>query len=503
MKRTWTVLLAVLLAMTAGCTYVRNFLIPPPSSSAGFESSSASAGPSAPTRGPAERLLLLGQVYGQPGATAIAIRDGKIRYVGPQAGVQAHIGPSTQTERQLDAIALPPLRDSHVRLTEQLQVMDGVDCSRVTSLAQLQTRLSTASDGLAPGDWLWVHSVPAGLWAELTHHKINQIADFRPMVLVHTDGNQGWLSPAAAQLLPKSWQMAPNTAVPLTDGAWLRQVRAALPAQRVERQKPLLVQALTAARQQGWSELDAVDCSLATATALVQLAGEGRLPLTVRVWLTVHDGQWADLVTTPQWVALLRRRYQIGEVQLAGIAAELPALPLAGAPTATAADHLAWAQAGGLSLLLHADQPEALQAAIAAVVQARSTQPNGIAIRLDSPFAVAESVLLPLRGLGVQCGLQPPERPATALSIDRVRALCPVVLGSGLPVGMAAPADVVAAAGGEMVDLLWSGLQQQPPLEPAAAFSPGMPADFVVWKAKAAGAQQPVLSVVAGQVLVL
>jgi predicted amidohydrolase YtcJ len=377
-----------------------------------------------------------------------------------------------------------------------------VDASKVTSLPQLQTRLAAVSDGLAAGDWLWVHGAPAALWAELTPDKVDQIAGVRPIVLVHTDGKQGWLSPAAAQLLPKSWQFAPKTAVHLADAARLHQVRAALPAQRVERQKPLLVQALAAARQQGWSELDAVDCSLATATALVQLAGEGRLPLTVRVWLTVHDGQWPDLVTTPHWVALLRRRYHIGEVQLAGITAELSALPLAGAPADTGADHLARAQASGLPLLLHADGPAALQTAIAAVVQARAAQPNGIQIRLDSPFAVAESLLVPLRGLGVQCGLQPPERPVGALALDRVQALCPVVLGSGLPVGMAAPADVVAAAGGELVDLLWSGLQQQPPLEPAAAFSPGMPADFVVWKRPSPGHYQAAVSVVSGQVVV-
>jgi hypothetical protein len=59
MKRTWPIVLSVALLVSSGCTYVRNFLIPPPSSSAGFESSEASAGPAASSRGPAQRLVLV------------------------------------------------------------------------------------------------------------------------------------------------------------------------------------------------------------------------------------------------------------------------------------------------------------------------------------------------------------------------------------------------------------------------------------------------------------
>ena len=70
----------------------------------------------------------------QPDATALAVRSGKIAYVGDDAGAQGWIGKNTRVLRLKGVTVLPGLIDTHIHL------MDGALAIDHCTLGDKQTR---------------------------------------------------------------------------------------------------------------------------------------------------------------------------------------------------------------------------------------------------------------------------------------------------------------------------------------------------------------------------
>lgn len=111
---------------------------------------------------PADLVLLHGQIHtsdeAQPVAQALAVKDGRLVYVGADAGAAGFIGPATRIEDAQGRVVLPGLVDAHVHPT----ATPALDVCNLTSEALSLDALAARVGGCiahyrpAPGQWLAV-----------------------------------------------------------------------------------------------------------------------------------------------------------------------------------------------------------------------------------------------------------------------------------------------------------------------------------------------------------
>jgi predicted amidohydrolase YtcJ len=136
----------------------------------------------------------------QPQATALAVVDGKIAYVGDEQGAQAWIGKDTRVLRANKATMLPGLIDSHIHLMEGSLSLDS--CSAGDAQLTIEGLAPIIRDCVAknPGDgWVIVESINgAGFKAD--RRALDAIVAERPLLLWGADGHSGWTNSAGLRL---------------------------------------------------------------------------------------------------------------------------------------------------------------------------------------------------------------------------------------------------------------------------------------------------------------
>ena len=160
----------------------------------------------APTRpnASAKLVILDGAVItenpAQPQASALAVRDGKIAYVGDAAGARRWIGSDTRVLRVAGATVLPGLIDSHIH------VMEGALSQSACPFADAQLDVAQIAPNIrdsaarTPGTgWVMVVQLnAAGFHAD--RHDLDAILPDRPLLLWAADGHDGWVNSAALRL---------------------------------------------------------------------------------------------------------------------------------------------------------------------------------------------------------------------------------------------------------------------------------------------------------------
>lgn len=136
----------------------------------------------------------------QPTAAALAVRGGKIAYVGDSAGAETLIGPQTRVLRLKGESVWPGLIDSHIHLMEGALSMDA--CTSDDAYLPLEGLESVIRDCAArtPGDgWVVVQNINgAGLKADA--RALDRIVAKRPLFLWAADGHVGWVNSAGLKL---------------------------------------------------------------------------------------------------------------------------------------------------------------------------------------------------------------------------------------------------------------------------------------------------------------
>lgn len=144
----------------------------------------------------ADLLLLHGNLYtgetAQPRAEAIAVRAGRIVFVGADAAVAAWRGPQTRVVDLAGRTLVPGLNDAHMHLAGVGFRELSFNLEGTRSLAELQDRLRARAKETPAGRWL----VGSG-WIE-THWSppvfpragdLDAVAADRPVVLTRADGH--------------------------------------------------------------------------------------------------------------------------------------------------------------------------------------------------------------------------------------------------------------------------------------------------------------------------
>ncbi len=287
---------------------------------------------------PADLVLTGGRVWtadpSQPWAEAVAVRDGRVVFVGRDADAARLKGPKTQAIALRGRLVTPGFEDAHLHLMSGARNLERVDLSEETTLTGLQERIRQFAQANPKSPWVvgrgWVYgSFPGGL---PTREQLDAAVPDRPAYMDCYDGHTGWANSKALALagITRDTQDPQNGAVvrdPLTGeptGA-LKEAAGSLvedkiPEPDAERLYALLLQALallnrtgiTAVQDAGWTPEE-----VARFLPLLERArAEGRL--TVRARLTV-DMPPDDPGTAIAEATRLRDRYRDGPIVFGGV----------------------------------------------------------------------------------------------------------------------------------------------------------------------------------------
>ena len=150
-----------------------------------------------PAQAPADLVILGGDIQtmdGEGRASALAVRDGKIAYVGDDAGVKPQIGANTQVVDAKGMTVLPGLIDSHIHAAEGALGLGGCSLEdqqlTVEAAGKVIRECLTQDQGKS---WLVVGEVnSAGFRAD--HKALDAIVADRPLFLWGADGHTGWVN---------------------------------------------------------------------------------------------------------------------------------------------------------------------------------------------------------------------------------------------------------------------------------------------------------------------
>ena len=153
---------------------------------------------------PADLVLLNGTVITVDPrdtiAQAVAIREGRIAFVGTTAEARKHVGPSTRVVDLAGRTATPGLIDTHVHFSEPADTLDLGDARSMDDvIARVRARAAT----VPPGTW-----VRGGGWDEgklkerryITAADLDKAAPEHPIYLTHTTGHYGVANSLALKL---------------------------------------------------------------------------------------------------------------------------------------------------------------------------------------------------------------------------------------------------------------------------------------------------------------
>lgn len=165
----------------------------------------SAAAAAAPAARPADLVLTGGAVYtmdaARSWAQAVAIREGRIAYVGSDAGARAFVGPATRVTGLAGRLVLPAFQDAHVH-----PASGGVELGQcnINDLATKEAILEKVKGCAAPRDKTWIvgggWSLPVFPNANPTKELLDAVVPDRPVFLSAADGHSGWANSKALEV---------------------------------------------------------------------------------------------------------------------------------------------------------------------------------------------------------------------------------------------------------------------------------------------------------------
>ena len=235
-------------------------------------------------------------------ASAVAVRDGRIVYVGDDTGAQALRGPATRVVDLRGATLLPGFVDAHVHVAELGQALDRVDLTGAATEAEAVARVEARAARTPPGEWIVGVGWDEGAWANRypDQRLLTARVPRHPVLMRGLHGFAVWGNALALQRAgitrdskaPTGGEIRVdaageptglllNRAVPLLDDA----VPAPTPAQR----EAQLLRALDVMARAGYTGVHEAGTPPDVVAALERLAARDALPLRVYAMLNGRD----------------------------------------------------------------------------------------------------------------------------------------------------------------------------------------------------------------------
>ena len=156
---------------------------------------------------PADTIFMNGNVYTandrQPNAQAVAVRNDRIVYVGPNAGAKQFQGPNTRVIDLHGATVLPGMTDAHYHFIGVGQREMNLNLEGITNLQDFLAKVKTRVDQAKPGEWVTGRGWIETFWQPPvfpTRWDLDKIAPNNPVFLTRADGHGAVANSAALKI---------------------------------------------------------------------------------------------------------------------------------------------------------------------------------------------------------------------------------------------------------------------------------------------------------------
>ncbi|HEX7880636.1 MAG TPA: amidohydrolase [Candidatus Eisenbacteria bacterium] len=229
----------------------------------------------------------------RPEATALAVKDGRIAFVGDDAGVAAFVGRKTRVVELAGRALVPGFVDADARLLDVARLAQGVDLYATTSFADVTRKVAQAARAVPPNNWVigwgwdeesWRDSEPIRLI------DLQSVSGNRPVLLFHAtdDAIIANVSALASASVPEDLPDPPG-------GRVARDMRGVRMGPLMGEAASLVLRALavpSTADFQRWYGAAAESCLVRGVT----LVHDGTVPVSARSALSAL---WANEKTRP------------------------------------------------------------------------------------------------------------------------------------------------------------------------------------------------------------
>lgn len=237
-----------------------------------------------------------------PDATTIGVRDGRIIYVGNDAGSITVRGTNTKLIDLAGAVLLPGFVDAHTHVAELGQALERVNVTGVATEAEAVERVAERAKSVPKGEWIVAVGWDEGAWANRYPDKrlLTARVPDHPVVMRGLHGFAAWGNALALEKagitrdtpapsggeIRKDAQGEPtglllNRAVPLLDDA----IPAPTPAQRDAQ----VLRALHVMASDGFTGIHEAGTTPDVMASFERLAAADSLPLRVYAMISGRD----------------------------------------------------------------------------------------------------------------------------------------------------------------------------------------------------------------------
>jgi len=246
-----------------------------------------------------------------PDASAIAIRDGRIIFVGTDSAALTLKGPTTKVIDLAGQVLLPGIVDAHTHIAELGESLDRVNLTGVATEEEAVALIAARAATTPKGEWILGYGWDEGAWANRYPDKrlLSEKVPDHPVILRSLHGFAAWANERALTLagitrttpVPNGGEIRTdakgeptglvlNRAVPLLDTA----VPRPSPAQRDAQ----VMRALRVMVASGYTGVHEAGVAADVIESFERLAERDSLPLRVYAMLSARDS-----VLMRQWIA--------------------------------------------------------------------------------------------------------------------------------------------------------------------------------------------------------
>jgi predicted amidohydrolase YtcJ len=139
----------------------------------------------------------------RPRAEALAVKDGRVLFVGPQRSAMALRGPSTRVVDAAGRTLLPGLTDAHGHVVNLGQTLRSVNVVGTTSVEQVIAKAVERAKVTPKGEWIVGRGWDQNDWADTrfpTNEALSKAVPDHPVYLVRVDGHAALVNAAAMRL---------------------------------------------------------------------------------------------------------------------------------------------------------------------------------------------------------------------------------------------------------------------------------------------------------------
>jgi hypothetical protein len=156
---------------------------------------------------PADLVVTNARIYtvdaNRPVAEAMAIRGGRVLFVGSSRGALAARGPQTRVIDAAGAAIVPGIADAHVHLLDLGMALRSVDLVGSKSLDEVVARIAARARDLPAGTWITGNGWDQNDWADTrmpSHDALSRAVPRHPVLVSRVDGHAALANATALRL---------------------------------------------------------------------------------------------------------------------------------------------------------------------------------------------------------------------------------------------------------------------------------------------------------------